>query len=73
MKYRINSVELNIRDQGHGEPVLVFYIIGEVPPRTWDEVIERLHNKFRCIAYDHRGWGGLRCTTWRLSHGRPSA
>jgi hypothetical protein len=36
-------------------------------------VIERLHNKFRCIAYDHRGWGGLRCTTWRLSHGRPSA
>jgi pimeloyl-ACP methyl ester carboxylesterase len=34
-----------------------FYITGVVRRAPWGEVIKRLENDFRCIAYDHRGWG----------------
>ena len=30
MKYQINDIELNVRDQGQGENASSFYIIGEV-------------------------------------------
>jgi len=57
MKYQINDIELNVRDQGQGENALLFLHYWGGSSRTWCEVIERLENDFRCIAYDHRGWG----------------
>jgi pimeloyl-ACP methyl ester carboxylesterase len=57
MKYQINDIELNVRDQGQGENALFFLHYWGGSSRTWCEVIERLENDFRCIAYDHRGWG----------------
>ena len=57
MKYQINDIELNVCDQGHGEQVLVFLHYWGGSLRTWGQVIKRLENHFRCIAYDHRGWG----------------
>ena len=57
MKYQINDIELNVCDQGLGEQVLFFLHYWGGSLRTWGEVIKRLENHFRCIAYDHRGWG----------------
>ena len=57
MKYQINGVGLNVHDQGDGEPVLVFLHYWGGSSRTWIEVIKRLETNFRCLAYDHRGWG----------------
>ena len=57
MKYQINGVGLNVHDQGDGEPVLVFLHYWGGSSRTWREVIRRLEANFRCLAYDHRGWG----------------
>lgn len=57
MKYRINGVSLNVRDHGRGELTLVFLHYWGGSSRTWGKVIQQLENDFRCIAYDHRGWG----------------
>jgi pimeloyl-ACP methyl ester carboxylesterase len=57
MKYQIDDIELNVREQGQGENALLFLHYWGGSSRTWCEVIERLKNDFRCIAYDHRGWG----------------
>jgi pimeloyl-ACP methyl ester carboxylesterase len=57
MKYKINDFDLNVRDQGQGEQILFFLHYWGGSSRTWGEVIKRLENDFRCIAYDHRGWG----------------
>src|SRR6516164_3226538 len=57
MKYQINDIELNVCDQGLGEQVLFFLHYWGGSLRTWGEVIKRLENHFRCVAYDHRGWG----------------
>jgi pimeloyl-ACP methyl ester carboxylesterase len=57
MKYQINGVGLNVHDQGDGEPVLIFLHYWGGSSRTWREVIKRLETNFRCLAYDHRGWG----------------
>ena len=57
MKYQINDFELNLCDQGQGEPVLFFLHYWGASSRIWGEVIKRLENDFSCIAYDHRGWG----------------
>lgn len=56
MKYQINSIGLNVRDQGQGELALVFLHYWGGSSRTWSEMIPALENQFRCIAYDHRGW-----------------
>ena len=56
-KPRVNGIHLNVRDQGRGEPSLLFLHYWGWSSRTWDLVIDRLKNDFRCIAYDHRGWG----------------
>jgi pimeloyl-ACP methyl ester carboxylesterase len=51
------TIELNVCDQGQGEQVLFFLHYWGGSSRTWSEVIKRLEHDFRCIAYDHRGWG----------------
>jgi 3-oxoadipate enol-lactonase len=67
MKYQINGVGLNVHDQGDGEPVVVFLHYWGGSSRTWEEVIKRLQTNFRCLAYDHRGWGDSdAATSYRL-------
>jgi pimeloyl-ACP methyl ester carboxylesterase len=54
---RINGVQFNIQDQGQGEPGLVFLHYWGGSSRTWNLVTDQLNTDFRCVAYDHRGWG----------------
>jgi hypothetical protein len=44
MKYQINDIELNVRDQGQGEIALFFLHYWGGSSRTWSEVIERLES-----------------------------
>ena len=57
MKQKINGIQLNVRDEGRGEPSLLFLHYWGGSSRTWDLIINRLKPDFRCVAYDHRGWG----------------
>jgi pimeloyl-ACP methyl ester carboxylesterase len=57
MKQKVNGIQLNVRDQGQGEPALLFLHYWGGSSRTWELVIDRLKTDFRCVAYDQRGWG----------------
>lgn len=57
MKYTIGNLSLNVEEQGTGEPTLVFLHYWGGSLRTWDKVVARLADSFRCVAYDIRGWG----------------
>lgn len=57
MYYTVNNINLFVKDEGQGEPVLIFMHFWGGSSSTWNEVITILKNKFRCISYDHRGWG----------------
>jgi pimeloyl-ACP methyl ester carboxylesterase len=56
-KQKVNGIQLNVRDQGRGEPSFLFLHYWGGSSRTWDPVINRLETDFRCVAYDQRGWG----------------
>jgi pimeloyl-ACP methyl ester carboxylesterase len=56
-KRTINGIQLNVRDEGQGEPSLLFLHYWGGSSRTWDQVVSELKTDFRCVAYDHRGWG----------------
>ncbi len=57
MLHTVNNVHLFVREQGQGEPTLVFLHFYGGSSRTWQLVIDQLQARHRCIAYDHRGWG----------------
>jgi pimeloyl-ACP methyl ester carboxylesterase len=57
MKYQINGVGLNVREQGEGDTALLFLHYWGGSSRTWAQVVQLLQKQYRCIAYDHRGWG----------------
>jgi pimeloyl-ACP methyl ester carboxylesterase len=57
MKYQINGVGLNVRQEGQGDTALLFLHYWGGPSRTWGRVVQLLEYQYRCIAYDHRGWG----------------
>src|ERR1700739_27440 len=57
MERTTNGIQLNVRDEGKGEPSLLFLHYWGGSSRTWDPVINSLKTDFRCVAYDHRGWG----------------
>lgn len=57
MKYQINGVGLNVREQGRGGIALLFLHYWGGSSRTWAQVVQLLQKQYRCIAYDHRGWG----------------
>ncbi|UUZ84274.1 alpha/beta hydrolase [Paenibacillus sp. P26] len=57
MHYRVNGVELYAEEKGQGDTALVFLHFYGGSTRTWDKVIDVLKENYRCIAYDHRGWG----------------
>ena len=56
-KQKVNGIQLNVRDQGRGEPSLLFLHYWGGSSRTWGPVINKLKTDFRCVAYDQRGWG----------------
>jgi len=57
MKVRVNGVELHVEEQGQGDLALVFLHFYGGSSRTWSQVIAGLKDEYRCVAYDHRGWG----------------
>ena len=44
-------------DTGSGDPTLIFLHYWGGSARTWASTVRLLEPKFRCIAYDQRGWG----------------
>jgi pimeloyl-ACP methyl ester carboxylesterase len=57
MYYRVNDINLFVDDEGAGEVALVFLHFYGGSSNTWEEVTDLLLDEFRCIRYDHRGWG----------------
>ena len=57
MLYAVNHTRLFVQDQGQGEPALVFLHFYGGSSRTWQPVMDQLQTRYRCLAYDHRGWG----------------
>lgn len=57
MFYTVNNVKLFVKDEGQGDPVLLFLNFWGGSTETWNGVTEKLKDSFRCITYDHRGWG----------------
>ncbi len=57
MNCTIGNLSLNIQEKGVGEPALVFLHYWGGSHRSWNGVIARLADTFRCVAYDSRGWG----------------
>jgi pimeloyl-ACP methyl ester carboxylesterase len=56
-KIRIGQVEIYAEEMGEGSPALLFLHYWGGSRRTWSGVMERLSDRFRCIAIDLRGWG----------------
>jgi len=52
MKYTIGNLSLNVEENGVGEPALVFLHYWGGTHRTWNGVIDRLKDTYRCVAYD---------------------
>jgi pimeloyl-ACP methyl ester carboxylesterase len=57
MYYTVNNVKLFVNDEGEGSPTLLFMNFWGGSTETWKQVTAKLKNSFRCITYDHRGWG----------------
>lgn len=57
MFYAVNDIRLFVHEQGQGEPALVFLHFYGGSSRTWQPVIDQLPARYRCLAYDQRGWG----------------
>ena len=57
MRIKIEKLSLNVLESGAGDSALLFLHCWGGSARTWSRVIEKLRSSFRCIAYDHRGWG----------------
>ncbi|WP_158993836.1 alpha/beta fold hydrolase [Mucilaginibacter sp. L196] len=57
MYYTVNNVKLYVKDEGKGSPALLFLNFWGGSTETWNGVTAKLKDNFRCINYDHRGWG----------------
>lgn len=57
MKISNNGIHINVLDQNHGEPTLVFLHYWGGSFRTWDAVVAALPQRYRFIRPDLRGWG----------------
>ncbi len=57
MYYSINNINLFVKDEGQGEPTLIFLHFWGGSSETWNGVTSLLKDKYRCISYDSRGWG----------------
>jgi Predicted hydrolases or acyltransferases (alpha/beta hydrolase superfamily) len=59
-RIRCNGVDLAVEDSGGGGPTVLFSHGLLYTMRMWDSQIAALAERFRCVAYDHRGKGGAR-------------
>lgn len=57
MYYQVNNISLFVKDEGSGNPALIFLHFWGGSSATWSRVTAILKDKYRCISYDHRGWG----------------
>jgi pimeloyl-ACP methyl ester carboxylesterase len=57
MQHTVNGITLNVREQGEGEPALVFLHYFGGSSRAWSQVINQCAGDYRCIAPDLRGFG----------------
>jgi len=48
---------IRISESGSGDPGCVFLHYWGGSGRTWDDVIDRIDGRTRCVAVDQRGWG----------------
>ena len=55
-KVRVDEVELFYRESGQGEPI-VFHHAHAAAHDSWDEILEAIGDRYRCIALDARGVG----------------
>lgn len=53
----VNGRELNVVDEGSGDIALVFLHYWGGSVRTYLSVMSLLADRFRCLAFDQRGWG----------------
>jgi pimeloyl-ACP methyl ester carboxylesterase len=51
------GAEIRISESGSGEPACVFLHYWGGSDRTWDQVIDGINGRARCVALDQRGWG----------------
>jgi len=56
---------IRITESGSGEPACVFLHYWGGSGRTWDDVIDRIDGRVRCVAVDQRGWGDSIATDGR--------
>jgi pimeloyl-ACP methyl ester carboxylesterase len=56
---------IRITESGSGEPACVFLHYWGGSGRTWDDVIDRIDGRARCVAVDQRGWGDSIATDGR--------
>jgi 3-oxoadipate enol-lactonase len=56
-RIRVNDVELFYEEQGTGDEVIVFAHGLLLSHRMFDAQVHHFKDRFRCIAYDHRGQG----------------
>jgi pimeloyl-ACP methyl ester carboxylesterase len=56
-RMQVNGAELNVEDTGGSGPAIVFSHGLLWSTRMWRFQVGALRDRFRCIAYDHRGQG----------------
>ena len=62
-----NGAAIHVTESGIAEPALIFLHYWGGSSRTWQGVVDRLHQTRRVIVLDQRGWGNSVATD---GHGR---
>lgn len=57
MEIETNGTRIHIKQRGSGDLALVFLHYYGGSSRTWDRVANKLSDRYRIVAIDHRGWG----------------
>lgn len=57
MKIETNGTRIHVTQQGSGNLAIVFLHYYGGSSRTWDKIAEKLSDRYRIVATDHRGWG----------------
>lgn len=57
MYYAVNNIKLFVKDEGNGQPAILFLHFWGGTSATWNGVTALLKDRYRCISYDSRGWG----------------
>lgn len=57
MEIETNGTRIHIKQRGSGDLALVFLHYYGGSSRTWDRAANKLSDRYRIVAIDHRGWG----------------